>query len=515
MEKKAVIYTRVSDPSQVENNSLDTQEKACRKFAKSKGYEVVKIFVEEGKSAKSISGRPELKRLLSYASKKSNRIEAVIVYKFDRFSRNLEDGLLTISLLAKYGVEVMSSSEDVDQGPMGTAMRNIMMTLGQLDNELKGERVRDNMQAVFRKGLWPFKLPIGYKRRFRTKEENKGIAPIQDPNLTPIIQKMFSKATEGIYNKSQLARMMNIWGFGKYYPNKADQKTIHNILSKTFYYGNMYAKKWDEYAMGKHMPMVDKNTWEVAYQRVVLKKKRLTFQDSSKYPLKGVIRCESCDKHMTTSPSRGRNGIVYYYECGNKGCRSIRITREDAHNKLENLMKQIKPSDRVMKIFNHMIFTEWDEIINTAKKDSEYIESRIVGLKEEISSIRKAKDDGIYTPEEAKEEAERIRQEIVVLGIERSDLKLEQYDKEIVKSFTKLFLENFHLLYEKYNLPKKQALLNAIFPDGIICLKNREIQTTNLSPSFNLIQHLETEKSKNVTLSRIQTNLKTINNYVF
>ncbi len=45
MEKRAVIYIRVSDPSQIENNSLETQEKYCRNFAKSHGYEVLKFIV--------------------------------------------------------------------------------------------------------------------------------------------------------------------------------------------------------------------------------------------------------------------------------------------------------------------------------------------------------------------------------------------------------------------------------------------------------------------------------------
>jgi DNA invertase Pin-like site-specific DNA recombinase len=54
MEKpRAVIYLRVSDPSQVENNSLKTQENICLQYAKSKGYEIAREpFRDEGFSAK-------------------------------------------------------------------------------------------------------------------------------------------------------------------------------------------------------------------------------------------------------------------------------------------------------------------------------------------------------------------------------------------------------------------------------------------------------------------------------
>lgn len=464
MEKRCVIYIRVSDPSQLENNSLETQEKACRNFAKQKGYAIVEpVFNEGAKSSKHVNTRPELRRLLAFCASKKNRIDAVIVYKFDRFSRNLEEGVAAISLLAKYKVMVMSCLEDVEEGPMGKALRNIMMTLGELDNDLKGERVRDSMVEVFRKGLWPFKPPIGYKRKFKTKEENKGIPPIKDPNLAPILLDMFEKAATGIYSKAQLARIMNLAGFGDYYRNKADHKTVDNILRKTFYYGYMYAQKWEEYAWGSHEKLVDKIVWEKAYNRVILKKKNYSYQDDTLYPLKGLIKCATCRESMTTCPSKGRNGKVFYYECKNKKCRKLRINSNKAHEQFLEILRNLQPSPRVIRLFNHMVFTEWDKVINQARESAEKLENRIAVLKKELPSIRKAKDDGIYTVDEAKEQAESIRQEITVLEIERSDCKLEQYDAEIVREFTEHFLMNLATLWEVLDYTKKQELQKKIF----------------------------------------------------
>jgi len=58
--KRAVIYLRVSSEEQVENYSLNTQEDICRKEADKRGYQIVDVFSEEGKSAKTISGRTVL-----------------------------------------------------------------------------------------------------------------------------------------------------------------------------------------------------------------------------------------------------------------------------------------------------------------------------------------------------------------------------------------------------------------------------------------------------------------------
>src|SRR5579884_2452940 len=85
--KRAVIYIRVSTEEQVDNFSLDTQEKKCREEAERRGFSVIEVFREEGRSAKSITGRPVLINLLEYCRKNKNKIQAVFVYRIDRISR--------------------------------------------------------------------------------------------------------------------------------------------------------------------------------------------------------------------------------------------------------------------------------------------------------------------------------------------------------------------------------------------------------------------------------------------
>src|ERR1700753_2951967 len=102
VKNKALIYIRVSSEEQVENYSLGTQEEICRKAARFKGYEVVEVFREEGKSAKTIIGRPELLRLLDYCRKNKKEIGAIIVYRLDRLSRQTEDFLAIRRKLTDY-----------------------------------------------------------------------------------------------------------------------------------------------------------------------------------------------------------------------------------------------------------------------------------------------------------------------------------------------------------------------------------------------------------------------------
>ena len=51
---KCYIYTRVSTKMQVDGYSLEAQENRCRAMAEAKGYEVIRVYQDEGKSGKSI-----------------------------------------------------------------------------------------------------------------------------------------------------------------------------------------------------------------------------------------------------------------------------------------------------------------------------------------------------------------------------------------------------------------------------------------------------------------------------
>jgi site-specific DNA recombinase len=495
---RVAIYTRVSDPSQVENNSLETQLKACQRYCKFKSWKVAKLFKDEGISAKHTYTRPGLRNLMKFCTLKKNAIDHVVVYKLDRWTRSVEEGLAAASLLAKHGVELKSATESLQPDATGRLLATVIMAVAEWDNNMKGERITDNMKALFKKGVWCWKPHIGYKRPYKTREENKGQPPIQNVKLAPILSELFDNTSTKLYSRTQLAEIMNKDGFEQFYGKPADYKMVTRIIKNTFYYGYMYSPTWDEYAWGIHEPLTDQDTWERANDALFAKKRKYKTQDSALYPLKGLVKCSECFSYMTSSNPKGRTKHYFHYECGNNKCRSKRVNIDVIHPQFLSDLRELKPSKDVLKIFEYMVFNEWDKTIKRAKSKAKQIETRIASLEEEFPSIRKARDEGYYTAEQAKKEASKLKTEITMLRIERSDHKIEQYDTEIVRSFTRKFLFSLDKLWERFDLPKKQALQNIIYPDGI-CHDGKEIRTTNLSPCFELIRALKNENANLVT----------------
>ena len=111
--KKIVGYVRVSLEKQVEGYSIDGQVDEIKKTAQFKDFDIKEIYKEEGKSGKSVEGRPEFQRMLKDISE-SGDIDYVVVFKLSRFGRNILDVLNSLEYIRRYGVELYTIEDGID-----------------------------------------------------------------------------------------------------------------------------------------------------------------------------------------------------------------------------------------------------------------------------------------------------------------------------------------------------------------------------------------------------------------
>ena len=157
----AVIYVRVSSADQVDGTSLDTQREACRTCAARLGLRVISEHEDAGKSARSTVGRDALAAAMDAATQSG---AALIVYKFDRLSRNLGDGYDLRDVLVAKGCRIISATEgEASATPVSKAMFAMMMAFAELDNDMRTERCHGGMRARARQGGWNSNPPIGFK----------------------------------------------------------------------------------------------------------------------------------------------------------------------------------------------------------------------------------------------------------------------------------------------------------------------------------------------------------------
>ena len=121
-----VIYARSLTS---EGFSIERQVHANNEFAVNHGYNVLQIFIDKGKSAKTLE-RPALQEMIRYCQNSENKVDAIIVWKWDRLTHNFADYQdILMNLLEKYRITLLSATEPNDDTPEVQLMRNIQMSL--------------------------------------------------------------------------------------------------------------------------------------------------------------------------------------------------------------------------------------------------------------------------------------------------------------------------------------------------------------------------------------------------
>ena len=181
----AYLYLRVSTAEQVDNYSLDTQERGCLEYCEREGLEVVHVYREEGESAKT-ANRPELQAMLNDCAIDGRRrgITTVVVFRVDRLARAVEDYAAIRGVLASQGISVRSVGESLDDSPAGKLVENLLAAVAQFDNDARAARTIEGMKEALRRGRWVWRAPLGYLRAAR----DAPMSMVPDPDVASLIR---------------------------------------------------------------------------------------------------------------------------------------------------------------------------------------------------------------------------------------------------------------------------------------------------------------------------------------
>ena len=160
---RVAAYIRVSSLEQLDGHSLEAQIRAIREYCRVRGWELVAIYREEGKSAHtdSIAKRPKFRELLDDSSK--GLFDIVVVHTMDRWARNIQVAMDSLSTLGRNGVEFKSVTEDLDRStPVGKFSTTMMMGMAEMFSDMLGTHVKKGVTERARQGLHLGGIPFGY-----------------------------------------------------------------------------------------------------------------------------------------------------------------------------------------------------------------------------------------------------------------------------------------------------------------------------------------------------------------
>jgi DNA invertase Pin-like site-specific DNA recombinase len=439
---RVAIYIRVSTEEQAKHGySIESQKSRLIEWAKEHNYQVVDIYADEGKSARTkISNRKELLRLLDDV--KSDKIDRIVIWRLDRWFRNVADYYRIQDLLDKYNVDWECSDEEFNTSTSnGRLYLNIKLSIAQNESDQTSDRIKFNFENMVRnKRPISGALPIGYK--IEGEKQNKRV--VKDPELSQMAIDMFDKFEETLSLRATTQYLHDN------YPQRPIlYERVKHMLKNSMYHG-VY-RGVEEYcepyiSKERHQKIID----------LINKNHKPNKHSDHFFIFSGLIRCYDCGRRMGGS-SAGRNHVdgtrIRYgtYKCCNHflDCRC-----SNNHTVNEDKLEKWLISNFLVMLNDYVISVESVEEKQVINKNVNKVER----LKDKLDRLNELYLDGRITKEKYDNDynATQLKiQELDSVDVSIKKRNLEKY-KKILKSntildlYNKLTRENKRLFWYEY-----------------------------------------------------------------
>ena len=482
---RAIIYCRVSSKEQTHNLSLPVQEDQCRAFCKLNGWEVDRVFLERGESAKT-ANRTELQAALSYLREQNKRrvnIHVFVVTNVDRFARDAFDHAIIRRHLAGLGMTLRAVSQPIDETPAGKFMEGIFAALSQFDNDVRGGRTKAGMQEAVRRGQWVWKPPLGYLPDGKTLK--------LDPERAPLVRLGFERFATGLYSKAQILEELTQRGLRTRQDRELSAQKWGEMLTNRVYISRIVQRTWDIETVGNWPALVDEDTfWRcqslLATKGEIVPKER----NNPDFPLRSFATCSHCGKPLTGSWSHGRRQRYAYYHCPPKArCRKTNVRRRDLEAQFVSLLERLRPHPDLVSLFRTIVVDVWKARHEEVAALRAAAERKMADLKRrkdqlvEAFIFQKVIDEATY-----KDQLGKLNEAMALAEIDQHDQRSEELDIEAVLDFAEKVSLDAPRLWLEANLDQRQRFQTLLFPDGLE-VRDGQVRTAVSSSFYEELQH--------------------------
>lgn len=326
--QRCAIYTRKSTEDGLDQdfNSLDAQRKAAKAYITSQagqGWQCLPQSYDDGGHSGAHMDRPALTRLLGDVQ--AGKIDIILVYKVDRFSRSLMDFAKIIDLLEHHKVAFVSVTQHFNTATsMGRLILNVLLSFAQFERETIAERVRDKVWAARKLGKYTGgPPPLGYRVIDRKlvviPEEAQRVRAIFELYLQlgsslPVVRELNRR---GWRTKRWPTKKGNILGDKPF-----DRTSLYNVLANVTYLGKVRFKK--ECYEGEHEAVIDQKLWDRVHAHLASNRRNFGNRVRHTSLLQGLITCGVCEATVGHTYTKRGNKKYRYYTC-------TRVMKEGRH----------------------------------------------------------------------------------------------------------------------------------------------------------------------------------------
>lgn len=444
--KRAVAYIRVSTASDAQTHSFEFQEEYWKNtISRNDDLELVGIYADKGISGKSLSKRPELKRLLKDAEDK--KFDVVYTKSVSRFARNTTELLESIRHLRELGIKVIFEKENIDTfNPSAEVFLTIAAAVAENDLRVYSDNQKWSVRQRFKKGQIQIGCKIfGYEMDY----ENNNLIIKEDEAI--VIRKIYELYLNG-YGFGRIKLYLEEHGYNNG-EGKAEwnESSIRYILKNEKYKGCSLAQKTvmingvakindgfakQYYMEDSHDAIVSKEDFDKV-QILMMSKQSDKLKGMSKvepYSFTGKIRCAVCGGKVNHKINNsGKSWQCSIWMCGTRARYSKKVC--DSRNIKDDVLKEL-------------FVTSYNEFITLKPKSAvldELLDSRANLIKQE-NELNILKLNRLIELDDYDAELDRIKKmthdltlainDLTLKGVSLKDYtRIDEFDEEKVRKF--------------------------------------------------------------------------------
>jgi site-specific DNA recombinase len=325
---KCAIYARVSTDRQRERHTIDSQLRLLPEHAERQGWEVFRVYKDDGKSGETVDARPEFKRLLDDAAEKL--FEVVLVIDLDRLTRARKsaEGALIYDHFREHGIKLATPTQgviDLDDEDQDLLV-GIKRELAKWEKRKIVSRMMRGKREAAKKGK-RFSCLDPYGLRWAKNESDpRGGSYEMVPDEALVARRMYQLALGG-FGINLITWHLNAEGCRTRAIKRGSRpdgssgewatSSVSKILHSTTYKGEFRVFKKDERPSRIPVPpIIDPETWERVQLCLKQRKPETRWKHDRKYLLAGLARCGVCGYAMWVVNARpNHHGQYAYYRC--------------------------------------------------------------------------------------------------------------------------------------------------------------------------------------------------------
>ena len=480
--KRAILMSRVSSDEQAKGYSLDIQVEKLSEHCRKENYLIINVFKEDH-SAKNFN-RPEFKKLLIYLKQNKGKVDLLLITTWDRFSRNLTESFSMIEQLKNLGVEVQAIDQPLDLTvPENLMILSVYLALPDIDNKRRSIKITEGVRAGKASGRWQNLAPYGYRN-----SRDEGNKPIIVPNeKAETVKTIFTQLANG-KSASEIRLGLKKKGI------RIQPSSFSDIARNPVYISKIWVKTKEGgyYVKGIHEPLIDEQTFDRTQRAIqchILKKNISVVQAfKEELHLRGHLLCSHCNRNLTGSASKGRNGVRHhYYHCNH--CGKDRIRAEETHQKIEALLGELKVNTEATKLYEKMV----RKLLSGQEKSRRplsKIQEEIHQFEQRLKNTEDDLADRVIDIETFSRSKARFTTELSKLRSELSDHSSSS------TAFEQFLKKGIHLLkdlpgfYKAGSVHVKREVIGSIFPEKLV-VAEKKCRTTKINSAVLLITAID------------------------